>query len=134
MENLREEALEGLPKLHGQGWGQAGGGVVNAVEREVNDDTGATIALGDDAKRREAEVRQAANKAVGEDGPVAAGHKISHLFAEKLSVIAGRGVAAAFHHAVKVLKRPGGGVVGDNGGAIAAEMVQEIGGGMLEAA
>ena len=117
--------------MHSKGGGKTGGVVVDAVEGQINDDAWPAVALGDDSNWGESKVWEVADKAIGEDGPKTLTDKIGHFGAEEVVVFVGRGMAAASHHTVEVFERPRGGVR-DGRGTVEAEVVEELGGGMLE--
>jgi hypothetical protein len=103
------------------------------VEGVVDDDAWAAITLGDHAKRAEAKVGEVLDELIGEEDPLSLLHEGDDLLLKEVQVFGGRLVGAPGLGGIKLGLSPWSCGEGDRG-AMAAEVVQQLGGPVWELA
>ena len=83
---VTEQTVQSVPKLHGLGWGQAGGFGVDAREGIIHNDARSAVLLWDDTKWGQAEEWQVLHLPERQYGPVAKTNEVEHFGLEELGM------------------------------------------------
>ena len=118
MDDLDQQALEGVTELHGLMWGKADGLSVDARECVVHNGAWASFVLGDHAHWGDAEAGQMAEFVVRKDEPGGSLDHVRQLVPQEVDVLRGGGVGAPLDSELTLGVCPRGSCR-DNGKAVA---------------
>ena len=130
-----QDAFQGAAKLHRLDRGHGDGGIIEAIERQVHEDAGTPITLGQNAHGGHFNIREATawdsaeglNNTIREHQPETFVDKVKQLGAQELQMVVTGLVGATGHPLVEGGLAPG--FTGQNGrSAFFAQPSQEVGG------